>query len=70
MSEVSLEAQKCFVGDDGFRRCNYVFRNGKIIQSKSGKWLKFPVRLSSIVKKRKLSEEMLISTDSFEKKPL
>tara|TARA_B100000745_G_scaffold278968_1_gene210257 strand:- start:222 stop:449 length:228 start_codon:yes stop_codon:yes gene_type:complete len=41
------EEQKCFVGSDGNRRCNFVFRNGKAIWTKSGKWWTFPACGSS-----------------------
>jgi hypothetical protein len=31
----------CFTTPDGFMVCNYVIRYGKVVQSKSGGWLRF-----------------------------
>ncbi len=34
------DAQKCFIGDDGYMYCNFVVRNGKVIKSVKG-WIRF-----------------------------
>jgi len=62
----SGEAQQCFLGDDGFWRCNFVVRNGKEIRSKTGKWLKFPALLTSIIRNRKLPKEVKTSMSNFQ----
>ncbi len=42
IDEATGVAQRCFVGDDGFRCCNYIVRNGNVLWTKSGKWWRFP----------------------------
>ena len=65
MSEISYEKQKCFIGDDGYVRCNYIFRNGKIIRTRSGKWMRFfPYVL--LLDKQKMPKEFIQSLGTFE----
>jgi hypothetical protein len=50
VTRMNPKPQVCFVAD-GFMFCNYVNRNGVIVESVSGKWLKFPFRGGSIKNK-------------------
>ena len=68
MIQTSGEAQRCFLGDDGFWRCNFVIKNGREIRSKNGKWLKFPALLTSIIRNRKLPKELKNSLSNFQEK--
>jgi len=49
------EKQVCFVAD-GFMFCNYVVRkNGLIIESSTGKWIRFPYH-GKLIKNKSLVE--------------
>ena len=52
-------AQRCFVGGDGFRRCNFIVRNGLARWTKSGKWWTFPSRAFAAWKKNEVTPEVL-----------
>ncbi|MDD5109898.1 MAG: hypothetical protein PHI63_01625 [Patescibacteria group bacterium] len=52
---VALEQQICFAAD-GMMFCNYVIRQGKVIKSKLGKWLRFPAPHLKQKKKDKTKE--------------
>jgi hypothetical protein len=44
MIDLLGEQQLCFQSG-GYVVCNFVVRNGKIVRSKKGKWLRFPAYL-------------------------
>lgn len=51
------EPQKCFVNEDGYRLCNYVFKNGIPTYTKSGKWWKWFVGMNFFKQNKKASSE-------------
>ena len=53
MIDLQGEQQLCFQSG-GFIVCNFVIRNGKIIKSKKGKWLRFPAYLKKKATKDKV----------------
>ena len=70
MIQTSGEAQRCFLGDDGFWRCNFVIKNGREIRSKNGKWLKFPALLTSIIRNKKIAQRIEKFIEQFSGKSL
>ena len=40
----------------GYIFCNFIVRNGKIVKSKTGKWLRFPI--SKLTTQKELSSEI------------
>ena len=57
-------AQRCFVGEDGFRRCNFIIRNGLPRWTKSGKWWKFPAFTFAIFKRKKKEQTEVVKTET------
>ena len=38
---IGMDKQICFITTDGYMVCNTIYRNGKLIRNKSGKWFRF-----------------------------
>lgn len=54
-----LEDQVCYVNRDGYMLCNYIFRNGNAIYTKSGKRWRWFVGIPSLLKnKSKMKKEV------------
>lgn len=52
-------AQMCFVTEDGFMLCNFIWRKGVAAWTKSGKWWKFPARFRR--RKKKATDTIVVA---------